>query len=327
MVVFRLWFQLTATEPSGQVATWFYERGRIIVDPFRRFDTVRPVKDTGLMDYPAFMALEACLIVGLGLMLLIWAFHYLDKHAVDYNIWRGFKAAVGLAVGSALAAARFGGRSARQAGVSSVAASKVAWHTSQDTAVATWSWSTDAWRWSVIHAQAAIAFASFWAWQARVWTVAGAKETWVFISYWSRVIWTWSVRAARFSWAWSVKAARATWVWSVMAARFTAKWAYVTWRWSARTTDQTIVYLQHGYRRVYMLSVTPRTIATECWALAAVCGRQIASASWRRLSSIDWSVLSPARLVRVVTTPSRWLGRAFVRPVPPQGESHRPGDS
>jgi hypothetical protein len=81
VVVYRLWALATSRLPHGFPQGWLFDISGVIVAPLRSYDhTEGMTKSTGYLDFPALIALEACLVAILVFAVFGYLFYLLQPH-------------------------------------------------------------------------------------------------------------------------------------------------------------------------------------------------------------------------------------------------------
>lgn len=99
-IAYRLWCNVSARVPREWPGSWVYDVAGWAIEPFRTFDTVQPVKETGFLDFPGLIAMEFYFAAGLAFAIACFALRGLS---VVLARSQTFRRGVALPIGDALA--------------------------------------------------------------------------------------------------------------------------------------------------------------------------------------------------------------------------------
>lgn len=73
LLALRVWLQLTGETAAGGIVGFGYELSGALTDPFRHFEPSTPMKDSGVLEFSTFVAMEAYLIATLMALTLLFS--------------------------------------------------------------------------------------------------------------------------------------------------------------------------------------------------------------------------------------------------------------
>src|SRR5687768_9894543 len=103
VILYRIWSQVNGSVPVNPPGAWVFNLAGRLIEPFRGYDTVKPITDQAILDRPALIAFEVYFFAGLVMALIAFALAWALPKEVRRRGWEFNVVPVWRAMGRGLA--------------------------------------------------------------------------------------------------------------------------------------------------------------------------------------------------------------------------------